>query len=269
LRAQIRGKHYAVPVTVTDRIVARPDLVLLAVKLPDLSAACQQLLPQAAGVTVVTLQNGIHPDEIAASVLPPETAVGAIVMCAATALQPGHSRVHLTGHLVLGGPDPARVSAAASVLRCALPVRITRNLRGARWSKLIGNLGNGVSAATGLSWAQLARSAVGRAIAFRTVREGQHVARRAGVRLDYGVYLGGLPLAFKMVVGGGDFRGSTWQSVVRGRRSEVDDLNGEIVRTGRKLGLATPFNERIVAAVHQVEGTHNWCSVEDLWPAAA
>ena len=64
-------------------------------------------------------------------------------------------------------------------------------------------------------------------------------------------------------------RGSTWQSIVRGRPSEVDYLNGEIVRLGRRLGLPTPCNGHVVDVVHAVERSHNFRRVEELLPPGA
>ena len=64
-------------------------------------------------------------------------------------------------------------------------------------------------------------------------------------------------------------RGSTWQSIVRGRPSEVDYLNGEIVRLGRRLGLPTPCNSHVVDVVHAVERSHNFWRVEELLPPGA
>jgi 2-dehydropantoate 2-reductase len=61
-------------------------------------------------------------------------------------------------------------------------------------------------------------------------------------------------------------RGSTWQSIVRGRPSEVDYLNGEIVRLGQRLGIPTPFNSQIVEVVHAVERSHHFWRIEELLP---
>jgi hypothetical protein len=63
--------------------------------------------------------------------------------------------------------------------------------------------------------------------------------------------------------------GSTWQSLMRNRSTEIDYLNGEITRLAGLHGLVAPLNARIVDAVHQVEATHQFVSVEALWPLGA
>jgi hypothetical protein len=133
------------------------------------------------------------------------------------------------------------------------------------------------------------------------MKEGSVVARAAGVRLDHGLYgltpralrqdpnaaliallhatmtavLAVLPeraaervitAAGRSRLGGLPVRGSTWQSIVRGRPSEVDYLNGEIVRLGRRLGLPTPFNSHVVDVVHAVERSYTFRRVEELLP---
>jgi 2-dehydropantoate 2-reductase len=272
LCARIGKRERSARVSVVDQLADAPDLLLLTVKMPDLAAACQSVAPAVRGVPTVTLQNGVRADAVAGSILGPAMIVGGIAMCAATCLQPGEVTVHLPGWLMLGTPPGharTHLARAADALGAAISIRICHDLVGARWSKLLGNLNNGVSAATGLSWSQLARSSRGRRLSLRLVREGHRVARGAGVKLDYLVYVLGLPLAVRIALGRGEFRGSTWQSVVRGRRSEIEDLNGEVVRVGRQLGIATPYNARVVEAVHAAERTGRWCSLDELWPSAA
>jgi 2-dehydropantoate 2-reductase len=59
---------------------------------------------------------------------------------------------------------------------------------------------------------------------------------------------------------------STWQSIARGQPSEIEYLNGAVVRAGTKLGIPTPYNARVVEMVHQAERTATFCDVEALYP---
>ncbi len=286
----------------------RPGLVALAVKTQDLAQACRELAPHLAGlpgVPVVTLQNGVQADELAGAALGQERIVGAVVMCAASALEPGQVEVQFPGWLVVGepfGPVRRRTRQVAEVLGTAVPAYVTENLTGVRWSKLISNLNNGLCAATGLLMGELLEDPAGRALPVRVMKEGYVVARAAGVRLDHGLYglgrralgqgrrtaaiavlqsvmtlvLAWLPerAATAVLVAAGrtglgrlPVRGSTWQSLVRGRPSEIDFLNGEIVRRGEALGLPVPYNRRVVEVVHQVERTRRFVPVAALWPA--
>lgn len=288
----------------------RPSLVALAVKTQDLAQACRELAPHLAGlpgVPVVTLQNGVQADELAGAALGRERIVGAVVMCAASALEPGQVEVQFPGWLVVGepfGPVRRRTRQVAEVLGAAVPAYVTENLTGVRWSKLISNLNNGLCAATGLLMGELLEDPAGRVLPVRVMKEGYVVARAAGVRLDHGLYglgrralgqgrrtaaiavlqsvmtlvLAWLPegaatavlmAAGRTGLGRLPVRGSTWQSLMRGRPSEIDFLNGEIVRWGEALGLPVPYNRRVVEVVHQVERTRRFVPVAALWPAGA
>jgi 2-dehydropantoate 2-reductase len=209
------------------------------------------------------------------------------------------------GWLIVGepfNPVPGRARAVAEALGDALPTYLTANLTGTRWSKLISNLNNALCAATGLPLPELVRTPAGRVASVHLMREGARVAQAAGVRLDHGLYglswtalrrdrntaliaplqafmstaLLRLPQqAAEAVVGAASrsrlgripLRGSTWQSIARRRPSEIDYLNGEIVRVGEQWGVPTPFNSHIVRLVREVERTQRYSRPEDLIPS--
>jgi 2-dehydropantoate 2-reductase len=153
-------------------------------------------------------------------------------------------------------------------MRQVVPTSVTRNLADARWTKLLANLTNGLCAATGLSVAELGRNHLGRRLVVAVMREGHRVIRAARIKLDRHLLARLLLLALRTSVGRADFRGSTWQSLARGRPTEIDYLNGEIVRLGARVGVETPYNTRIVRAVHVAEQTNTRCTVRDLCPSA-
>jgi len=304
-------RRFPVPATasVAEALAGEPpSLVALAVKTQDLAPVCRELAPLLAslpGVPVITLQNGVQADALAGAVLGRERIVGAVVMCAASALEPGQVEVQFPGWLVVGEPFGRvrrRTRQVAEVLGAAVPTYVTENLVGVRWSKLISNLNNGLCAATGLLMGELLEHPAGRVLPVRVMKEGYAVARAAGVRLDHGLYgLGGRALAggwrtaaiavlqstmtlvlawlpervaTSVLVAAGrsglgrlPVRGSTWQSLARGRPSEIDFLNGEIVRRGEALGVPVPYNRRVVETVHEVERTRRFVPVAALWPA--
>lgn len=110
-----------------------------------------------------------------------------------------------------------------------------------------------------------------RKIGILILREAFEVSERAGIKLES---LPNLPIAaFKsvikspMVVASSVLRltmsdmntvTSTLQSIRKGKRSEIDYLNGEIVRLGEEMDIATPYNSRVVKLVHGVEKTHQF-----------
>jgi 2-dehydropantoate 2-reductase len=297
-----RQRHYH-PRAV-ERLEETPELVLLAVKTQDVPQACRALLPVAARAPVVVLQNGVRADGLAADLLDRQLLLGAVVLCAVSYTQPGEIEVQFPGWLILGepsGPPKARTRTIARVVGEAMPTYLTRDLKRTRWTKLVFNLNNGICAATGLTLPEVGASPLGRRLSVRAMREGVAVAHAAGVRLDhtpYGLSLGALrrspsvalvglmqgalnlaleslpELAAMRVLGAASrsqlnripLRGSTWQSIARGRPSEIEYLNGEIVRTGRMLGVETPYNTRLVDIVGEVEREHTFQPLEALLP---
>lgn len=280
-----------------------PEIILLTVKTQDVAEACAALASYAPGAPIVTLQNGVRADEIAAEAVGRDRIVGGVVMSAIAYLRPGEIEVQFPGWLTLGEPWERRPSARVRTVRAALndatPTFITANLAGVRWGKLISNLNNGLCAATGQPLPALARSRLGRRLSLALMREGVAVARAAGVRLDHGFYglapgvlrenpsaglvallqgvmptlLDALPaslaeqtlaLAAKSRLGRLPVRGSTWQSIARGRATEIEYLNGEISERGRALGVATPVNDRVTLAVREIATTRAFVSLETL-----
>lgn len=295
-------RRYTIPAV--THLTEHPDLVLLTVKTQDVTQACEEIRAVAPDVPVVAMQNGLQADRLAGEVLGRETVLGAIVMCAVSYLKPGEIEVQFTGWIVVGEPFRAsgtRLREVVGVLSAALPTYATSHMQRTRWTKLISNLNNGICAATGLAVPELAQTRVGRELSIRVMKEGYRVARAAGIRLDHGLY-GLSPHAFRqdpnatlialaqsaittllaiapepaalavLGVAGRSrlnqlpIRFSTWQSIARGKPSEIEYLNGEIVRLGRQLGVATPYNGRVVEMVHRVEQTHTFCAVEELLP---
>ena len=283
----------------------RPELVLLTVKTQDVTAACQQIAPICAGVPVVAMQNGVRGDALAADVLGREVVLGAVVMIAAAYLQPGEVDLQFAGWMVVGeayGPARPRTREIVALLGGAIPTYLTQHLDRVRWSKLVSNLNNGLCAATGQTLPELVATPLGLTLSARLMREGVRVAHAAGVRLDHGLYgltpqalrrdrtaalvalgqasmgwmLGALPegaamrllaAASRSRLGQIPLRGSTWQSIARGRPSEIAYLNGEIVRQGALLGVATPYNSRLIEVVREVEQSGRAATVERLLPA--
>ncbi|WP_273889087.1 ketopantoate reductase family protein [Rubrobacter naiadicus] len=263
----------------------RPDLLLMATKTQDLAEACREVAPLVSEETpVITMQNGVRCDEIAREFFRPQQIIGCVVFFSASYLEPGEVRWQVRGHLIIGDPfvpDPERLRRVREVLKKALPVRISRDIRASRWTKLIFNLNNALPAITGLPMQHIYFSPDTAAIPLRMMREGMEVAHRAGFGLDFSLpalamrTMVRLPEAVprrilgvlgRTPVGREPIFGSTWQSIRRGARTEVDYLNGEVVRLGRKMGLDTPYNERVVELVHEVERKGEFLSPEMLWP---
>ncbi len=236
----------------TDLADARAaDLVLFCVKAGDTAAVGRALAGELApGTPVVSLQNGIeNADLLGAAGL---AAVPAVVYVAAAIVEPGHVRHTGRGDLILEAPReaPARERLAAFAATCAragVPCVVKEDLAPDLWTKLVLNCAfNAVSALGQANYGAIAAHAEARAIVARAVEEAKEVAIAAGVRLPEGDLLeatwrlaGAMPMATS----------STAQDLARGRRTEIDALNGYVARRGAELGVPTPVNQALTALV--------------------
>jgi 2-dehydropantoate 2-reductase len=259
-----------------------PDLALLTVKTQDLRAACQAIKPYVQGVPVVTLQNGVRGDEIAASCLGQENVVGGVVIFNARFLQPGRVTYSVPGSLLLGealSANGQRVQEIQAVLNQAIETKICPNIHGAHWTKLLVNsLGNSLEAMTGFCFRECLKHRALSKIGICVVREGLDVVKRANIQLASlprlplfvfkAVFRSPLPLASMLLnITTGSLDNtltSTLQSLRRGRPTEIDFLNGEIVALGQRVQVATPYNSRVVELVHQVEQNQQFYSPASL-----
>jgi 2-dehydropantoate 2-reductase len=262
----------------------RPDLALLTVKAQDVASAVKANQAFLNDVPIVTFQNGVRSDEAVAEILPRDEIISAVVTMNAAYLEPGKVTVAIQGNLVIGRPfiprDP-KLEEVAQILNQAIPTRITDNIQGVHWMKLIINLNNALPALTGYSMKQVYADGYLSRLAVGIMREGQRAIRRATIRLEplpevsvaLNRFLSFIPLGIAARIVAGKYQrvmsewplwSSTLQSIRRHRPAEIDYLNGEIVELGRRCGEATPLNTKIVELVHQVEQTGQFLSAEQI-----
>lgn len=296
------GRLYHLPAT--TELEETPDWVLLTVKTQDVASACRMIRDKVSGIPVVAMQNGIRGDDLAGGILGKENLLGAVIYCAVSYLQHGEIEIQFPGWLKLGEPFTPiqeRTHKIARVLNEAVPTFTSKHLEHARWSKLIANLNNGVCAACNLPLSDLVQTRVGQYISLQVMKEGYTIANAAGIKLENSLsalsyrnirrgpnvaiiaalqaflpaIVSRIPesLAMKILSRAGSSRlnklqvyGSTWQSTVRGKTSEIDYLNGEIVALGKSIGLTTPFNSHLVDVIHNQEKTHQFCQLDELIP---
>ena len=275
---------FIAPVEATETLNFRPDLALLTVKAQDVVAAVKANQAFLNDVPVVTFQNGIRSDELVAGILPRKQILSAVVTMNATYLLPGKVTVVFQGKLILGrpfSPRDSKLEEVAHILNQAVPTRITDNIQGAHWLKLIINLNNALPAITNYTMSQVYADAYLRNLAVGIMREGQRVIGRADIRMESLPEVSvGLTRLINLMPSGiagrivaekirrltteWPYWSSTLQSILRGRPTEIDYLNGEIVELGKRYGEATPLNTKIVELVHQAERTGQFLSVEEI-----
>ena len=284
LRVEGYAGEHQVKIPAAERLDFKPDLVLLAVKTQDVAGALRENLPWLTGVPVITLQNGVRGDDLAAELLPQDRIISAVVLLHANYLAPGSVTLMYEGGLILGrpfGPRDSLLEEAARLLGQATPTRISDNIRGAHWLKLITNLNNALPALIDGTFHQVYADPFLASLAIRIMREGLNASKKAGIRLeslpDVSVGLTRLvnflpvKLAARVAAARVDrmktpwpLLGSTLQSLRRNRPTEIDYLNGEVVELGKKTGVPTPLNAKIMELVHQVEQTGTFFNAEEV-----
>ncbi|HWP35201.1 MAG TPA: ketopantoate reductase family protein, partial [Thermodesulfobacteriota bacterium] len=276
----VRGRA-TVPVRAVarvDEVPGAPAVVLLAVKAGSTEAACRELLPRlAADSVVVSLQNGLCAERVAAIVGRVRT-VGGVVGWGASFVEPGRVVQTSRGHFTLGEFDgrlTPRLAALARLLAAVEPVRLTTNITGALWTKLVINAATStLGAVTGLTLGEMLARPRLRRLAQRLVAESLRVAEAAGIRLvPFGGWLDlrwiawreGPSLVARLHNLRGDLllrlagrryrrlRSVMLQDLERGRPTEVDEFNGVLVARGAAHGVPTPINAALVALVHAIE----------------
>lgn len=224
------------------------ELLLLCVKATDTEAAAASLDPVLAdGAAVLSLQNGVDNAARAQRVLG-RPVTPAVVYVAVEMAGPGHVRHHGRGELVL--PDDGVCNALAPLLRAArIPVHPSANIVGAQWVKLIVNCAcNPLSAITQLPFGPLLQGAGIAEVMRDVVDECLAVAAAAGIEVP-----GDPHEALRRTASQVQQYASMAQDLMRGRRTEIDHLNGHVVRLGEQLGVPTPVNRTLQALVRLLE----------------
>jgi 2-dehydropantoate 2-reductase len=223
--------------------------VLLCVKSTDTESAAGAIAPHLdASALVLSLQNGVDNAERAQALLL-QTVVPAVVYVAAGMAGPGHVQHHGRGELVIG-PSSRSEALVAEFAQAGVPVQISGNVMGALWSKLIINCAyNALSAITQLPYGRLVQGPGIEAVMHAAVDEALAVARACGVDVPGDAWGSVQAISRSMATQ----YSSTAQDLARGKPSEIDYLNGHVVRQGERLGLATPVNRTLQALVKTLE----------------
>ena len=226
------------------------ELVLLGVKSADTEAAGALMRPYLdASALVLCLQNGVDNADRLRECLPQHAVAAAVVYVATEMPSPGHVKHNGRGELIIE-PSVGSESAAEALIAAGVPTEISGNVRGALWAKLILNCAyNAVSAITQLPYGKTSVGVGVQDLMRDVVAECMAVAIADGVTLP-----GDVNAAIRKIVETmPDQLSSTAQDLARGKRSEIDYLNGLIVRRGTALGIATPSNRVLWALVKLLE----------------
>jgi 2-dehydropantoate 2-reductase len=280
------GDHTAV-VSASEKLHQAPELAILATKAQDAAAALRDNIRVLRGIPVLVVQNGLDGVDAARRIAADSDIVGGLAMFASSYLRPGEIAVTARGALFLGGGNteadvPARYieRVMAQSLPATLLVRVLPNFAGAQWTKLVVNQINALPAITGLSAQDTVADAALLRILTAGMQETVRVALATGVRFETIQGLSAprlrtfsvlpwrlaqaLPRGIVARMGSTPNPGSTLQSIRRGQTTEIDFLNGAVVRAGDRAGVPTPINAALVELVHRVERTGDFLYPKDV-----
>jgi 2-dehydropantoate 2-reductase len=250
-RADFQGY---IPIDASTGIDAVRDagIIFVCVKTTDTETAAAALAPHLApGALVVSFQNGVDNVErmrSAAGI----GALPAVVYVACAMSGPGRVKHHGRGDIVIGGPSAAADRIARVFEAAHLPCRVSSNIDGELWTKLVMNCGyNAISALTHARYSFLSEDPAIVNVMRELIHEVVAVGTAAGVVLPDVERL--TAAAIKLGEAMAMATSSTEQDISRGRPTEIDSLNGYVVRRGKDLGVHTPVNSTVYALVKFIE----------------
>jgi len=215
---------------------------------------------------VVDFQNGMN-DERVAAVAGRDRTLGCVITIGAGLVEAGHAARTDRGSIgfkigELSGRETDRARTLAAIMNDVAPAKVTTNLMGERWSKLAVNcMANPLAGLSGLGSAEVRTLPAPSRIAVHIVAEMVKVARASGYEVEpiYGLDpqrfvdaadgKGAEALLADMAASAGFLAGgrpSLLQDVIKGRRTEIEYLNGWVVGQGQKVGVPTPVNDAVV-----------------------
>jgi 2-dehydropantoate 2-reductase len=231
--------------------------VLFCVKSTDTEEAARAIAPHLApDAIVLSLQNGVDNVERMRPLI--GNAVVPTVVYVATAIAaPGSVRHSGRGDLIVGnvsgdnGLDSELAGIAAFFAKASIPVRISDNIEGELWAKLVLNCAyNAISALTRSNYGRLLATSQARAVMRDVVEEIQRLTQAKGISIPGGDLV---EFTYRLADAMPEATSSTAQDIARGRPTEIDHLNGYVAREGARLGIATPVNRTLHALVKLVE----------------
>ena len=281
----VQARFPAMHVSEVQGLSKRPavDIAIMAVKSYDTMWATALIAPYlAADGYVVSTQNGINEDRIA-TIVGWERTVGCVVgnnfavdLIDAGVIKRTMPRDPAIKSLELGeahGRVTPRLRELAEIMKCVDGCAITNNLWGVRWSKLcVNGMRNALSAVTGMSGNERDSHDAVRRISIQLGSEAVRVGQALGYQLESMARIPAATFALapddpkamaeieealvrgtKSSARSNDQRPSMAQDIQKGRRTEIDFLNGLIIAKGKEVQTPTPTHERIVQVVHHVE----------------
>ncbi|MBQ8029378.1 MAG: ketopantoate reductase family protein [Clostridia bacterium] len=261
------------------------DIIIIATKYAHVAASAKMILPYLAdnGI-IVGMQNGILTEELA-EIVGRDKAVGCMIGFGATRNADNDVTMTSLGEYYVGmldGRKTATLEKFAEMLSHVVPAQITMDIKGRQYSKLIINSCiNAVAGITGKTLGNIMDDPRAGKLFLAIAREGMYVAKAMGIKVPkYGklleyrmlMLMNNAPynaicrFVVKLVakLKYADVKPSTLQSIEAGEITEINILNGFFVVNGKKYGVATPVNTKLVEMIHEIERGERKVDPENL-----
>lgn len=258
---EVRTKPAAVT-RVEDLAACAADLVIVFVKSGMTAAAARSAQTILGPVgRVLTLQNGLGNAEIIAEVFGADRVLAGTTAQGATLIGPGRIRHGGRGDTHIGrltGPVDDFCREAAMILsRAGIPAIAEDTVQSLIWGKLVINVGiNALTALLRFTNGQLNDHAETRELVKLAVAEAVQVAAASDVRLPYD---NAVEKVLAVAAATATNRSSMLQDILRGRATEIDAINGALVREGVRLGVPTPVNATLTLLIKALEKQQGIC----------
>ena len=252
----ISGERIVKPKAVTTtQEVGKVDLIIISVKSYDTKQAAKEALNMIHHNTVVlTIQNGLGNIEKLCEIIGEKHVVGGVTMQGSTLVKPGEIYHAGKGPTIIGelnGEITNRIKRIAETFNKAkIETQITQNIWGVLWDKLIINVGiNALTAILRVRNGELIKIPEIRDIMIEAVKEAVNVAKALNIKLEIEDHV---RKVIEVAEATANNKSSMLQDIEKGKRTEIDYINGAIVKLGKKLKIKTPVNKTLTAIVKAI-----------------
>jgi 2-dehydropantoate 2-reductase len=252
-----KGKLQIIPMNATSDVtsVGKADLVIFFVKTYDTEKAVSDALVLEKEETIfLTLQNGLGNEEVICKKIDRKKVMLGITGHGATLLKPGHIRHAGWGKTFIGELDHRITDRAIRIVQmfceAGIETEVSSNIHDHVWGKLLINVGiNALTALTGFKNGQLLDYPETTRLMEKLVFEAAEVARRKGVHIEENP----IEKVRKAIEATRENRSSMGQDFDHRRETEIDAINGAVVREAQPLGIPVPFNQAVTDLVKAIE----------------
>jgi len=248
------------------------DYILVTVKSGDTAEVAASIAHYAKpSAVIVSFQNGVRNLDTLTKYLPDHTVLKGMVPFNVLSQGQGHFHCGTEGNLAIEDRTTSSASLIAALHSCELPVDQYADLRGIQWSKLLMNLNNAINALSGVPLQEQLQDRQYRKVLALAIKEALMVLRAAGIKpvktgkvipvilptiLSLPNYLFTL-VAASMLKMDPQARSSMYEDLTLKRKTEIDYINGEIVKLGETVNVNTPINSAITKLIKNAEQDNN------------